>query len=409
MNTSSLSFLAFLCAAATLFSVLDAGRWRKPLLSAVNAAFLAFFVHSGKSAALLAVFLLGGYACALLAERTGRRAAPMWILILPALGLLLYIKRYAILTLFLPAQLLVHDFEIVGLSYMTFKLIHVLVDARRGTLDGLSFPCYANYQLGFFTLLAGPIQRYNDFAAYWRGGGEPVSEADALRAWSRLLDGVIKSALLGTLALQLYERASGRLLSGPGAWEAGGLFLLVLYSYLLYIYLNFSGYCDVVVASARLLGLALPENFDRPFAARNMIDFWNRWHISLSQWIRDYAFMPSYVWYASRWDAFQRPFGYLLLFATLFAAGVWHGPTWNFVAFGVAQGLGVMLASMYGDFLQWALGTGGVERYLKNAWVRRTAVIVTFHYNCAAFLFFPSDLHKTASLLRAAAAALGGR
>ncbi|MFI5351167.1 MAG: MBOAT family O-acyltransferase, partial [Elusimicrobiota bacterium] len=162
-----------------------------------------------------------------------------------------------------------------------------------------------------------------------------------------------------------------------------------------------------VIGSARLLGLTLPENFDRPFLARNMIEFWNRWHISLTQWIRDYVFMTSYKWTATRWASLKRPAGYVLLFAALFVAGVWHGSTWNFVLFGVVHGLGVAAASVYADALRARLGADGVKRYLQNRWLRRAAVLGTFHYVCFSFLFFPSDLGKTASMARAAAAALG--
>jgi D-alanyl-lipoteichoic acid acyltransferase DltB (MBOAT superfamily) len=409
VSTSSLAYLAFLVAAVLLFCAGGGPRPRRILFGAVNAAFAAFFVGSWTNAALLAAFVLGGYAAARLAQNRGRGAVPLSLLVSVPVALLLYVKRYAFLSLFLPSAALSHGLEIVGLSYMTFKLIHVVVDAREGALSPLSLPCYANYQLGFFTLAAGPIQRYDDFARWWNEPSPAADEAESLAAWNRILNGILKSALLGTLALKVYTSAFDGVLAGASGRGALGRFLVAFYVYPIFIYLNFSGYCDVVIGSARLFGLTLPENFDSPFLARNMIDFWNRWHISLTFWIRDYVFMTSYKWFAARWNSLRRPAGYVLQFAALLIAGVWHGSTWNFFLFGAFHGLGVAGATMYGDALRRRVGADGVRLYLERPWLRRGAMLLTFHYVCFCFLFFPSDLHKTAAALRAVAAALGRR
>ena len=182
----------------------------------------------------------------------------------------------------------------IGLSYMLFKFIHMAVDQSEGQLAPFTFATYANYQLLCFTLTAGPIQRYNDFYAYWTAESLPDWDGrDVVVSWSRLLTGMIKVGLIAPLAWDVFERSRSQLLLQPGV-EVLPRFAAFFYSYPVFLYFNFSGYTDIVVAAARLIGLTLPENFDRPYLARNIIDFWNRWHISLTHWIRDYIFMASY-------------------------------------------------------------------------------------------------------------------
>src|SRR5262249_8098091 len=154
------------------------------------------------------------------------------------------------------------------------------------------------FQLAFFTLQAGPIQRFTDFQRWWDDPSPEAPSEDGrtqvLEAWDRVLNGAVKMGILAVLALAAWERLSAGFANPQPGWKLLSRFVLYLYLSPAFLYLNFSGYTDIVVGSARLLGLRLPENFDRPWLARNMVDFWNRWHISLSTWIRDYVFMRTY-------------------------------------------------------------------------------------------------------------------
>ncbi len=407
MSACSLSYLLLLSGTTVAAALARSARGRRLAIGLADVVFLVPFIMDPSAAALLALFVLGGYAVVRAAPNRGRLAAAGAVLTVLFLAL---VKRYAFLALVLPAKLLDHTLELVGVSYMAFKLIHMLVDAKEWTLAPLSFLTYLAYQLSFLTLLAGPIQRYNDFQAWWEGLDAPApARAESLAAWDRILSGVIKSGLVGVLALRVHDRAAELVLAHPGRLKALAGFLAALYSYPLFVYFNFSGYCDIVIGGGRLLGLSLPENFNRPFAARNMIDFWNRWHISLSSWIRDYVFMAGYKRAAEAWGRPPRWIGLAMLFLSLFLAGVWHGSTWNFVIFGLIHGIGVVAVDMYGRMLQTRLGRDGLARYQGLAAPRLAAVGFTFHYVCFSFLFFPSDLGRTAALLRAAAAAVAGR
>ena len=163
----------------------------------------------------------------------------------------------------------------------------------------------------------------------------PADSREALGAWARILTGVVKMAALAPWVYHAFEFAGD-----PPRMRIMLRVLINFYAFPIWLYLNFSGYTDVVIGAARLLGFPLPENFNRPYLARNIIDFWNRWHISLSHWVRDYVFMTSYKTAVLRFPQRGKYLGYAFLFLALFVAGIWHGSTGNFVIFGALHGLG---------------------------------------------------------------------
>lgn len=184
------------------------------------------------------------------------------------------------------------------------------------------------------------------------------------------------------------------------AYSQLGLFLTYFYTYPAFLYFNFSGYTDAAIGAAGLLGFKLPENFNRPYLSRNVLDFWNRWHITLSHWIRDYVFMASYKQAASAFPRGARLWSYPLLFLALFAAGVWHGATAAYVSFGVLNGLGAVVNRIYGDVLKLTIGHAALKRYQKNRLIEWIAVGLTFHYICFCHLFFSTGYWPTILLLR---------
>jgi D-alanyl-lipoteichoic acid acyltransferase DltB (MBOAT superfamily) len=409
MDIASFFFLIFLAVLAVAFQLIPGKAPRQGLLLAANAAFLLPFVNNWQSWAGLAVLVLGGFMMVRLVQAQLRG----WWLALFIGGLVaafLYVKSYDFLSLALPERLLDHPIALIGISYMLFKLIHLLVDGWQRELVPVRLLTYANYQLGFFTLLAGPIQRYNDFASFWEGMGSILPERrEVLLAWSRILTGMIKMALVGGVALMVYNRASTMALNADSALMALAAFAAMFYAYPAFVFFNFAGYTDIVIGSGRLFGLELPENFNRPYLARNMVDFWNRWHITLSTWIRDYVFMASYKWTAARWGSYARRLGYLLAFVSLFLAGIWHGSSWNFVLFGLVHGIGVAGTQIYGQTLRSAIGPAGVRSYLQNRWITAMAVLVTFHYVCFGFLFFAPGLGRTRNIIMNVLSTLVGR
>jgi D-alanyl-lipoteichoic acid acyltransferase DltB (MBOAT superfamily) len=311
-------------------------------------------------------------------------------------------------TAYLPEPLILQAVTIVGLSYMLFRQVQFLVDAKEGQIEQASLWSYANYQLNLFTLLSGPIQRYQEYREQWEKLDPLLLDDHAIRkAYFRLLAGLIKLAVLGTVFLSLYQRSADALLPALGSVSrldrttAVGHFLGILYFFPLYLYLNFSGYCDIVIAGASLLGLKLPENFDRPYLSRNVIDYWTRWHRTLGFWIRDYLFLPLYKGVAVRWPGRADSLAFLCYFVAFFVAGIWHGPTLNFVVYGLLQGVGVSAAKLWERHLLKTRGRSGLREYLRSSRVRLIAIVGTLHFECASLLFFPVDVHTTLKMLEA--------
>ncbi|HXY34983.1 MAG TPA: MBOAT family O-acyltransferase [Planctomycetaceae bacterium] len=405
MAVCSLGFL-FFCGAAVIVFHLAPGKWlRQVILAGTSALFLAPLVPDLRSWEWFATVLAGTY-LALVVVRARPRGAYVAIAATLVLVLYLYLKRYTLLADFIPFPLAwdlrLHPVELVGLSYMLFKFLHMLVDQWQGQLAPFNLWTYLNYQLSFFTITAGPIQRYNDFLRYWEEMDlQPSETRESLLYWIRILTGMIKVGVLGAYAEWAFN-AANRAHLVPTLSEA----MVCLYAYPVYLYFNFSGYTDIVLGAGGLLGFRLPENFNRPWLSRNVLDFWDRWHITLTHWIRDYIFMASYKVAATKFPGGARYWSYALLFFALFVAGVWHGTTDGFVMFGALNGLGAAATRAYGDVLRATLGRQRLHAYLKNPTVRLIAIVVTLHYVCVCQLFFATDLDRALQVLGGAASGL---
>lgn len=380
MSVSSLEFLAALFAGSAVFVSLPAVLARRFFLALCSFLFLYLFLPDIATASTLLAFVGSGYlAGRVLAVRPSRTLLVTYLALL--VGAFVYLKRYAFLQLLPGETWLEHTLDIVGLSFIFFRQIHYVVDAKQGEVREFSLWAYLCYQLNPFTLLAGPIQRYQQFHKDWELLLPRHADAVELRlAFLRILVGVAKVSFIGEVCLRLAESPPGIL--GP----TGGAFAS-FYFYPAYVYFNFAGYCDIVIAGASLAGLRVPENFNHPYLARNMIDFWTRWHMSLTFWIRDYVFTPTYMGIARRWPVRAPGLSFLCYFLALFLAGVWHGATWNFVVFGVLNGIGVSAAKVWENLLIARYGRSGLRRYLASAPVRRVAQVANFHFVCLTIVF----------------------
>ena len=256
-----------------------------------------------------------------------------------------------------------HLVRIVGLSYMLFRQIHVLVDASQGQIEHISLWSYVNYQLNLFTILAGPIQRYQDFDEQWQTLQPVLADPhELLQNCLRLLLGVLKIALIAQVFHQGWDELQVGLVNHRVAgWKYLVEFPVVFYFYPIYIYCNFSGYCDIVIAASRFFGMKLPENFNRPYLARNVIEFWTRWHITLGTWIRDYLFMPMYKPVVERWPKQAPSLAWIFYFLAFVVAGAWHGTTLNYLFYGIWQGLGASATKLYERWLLARRGRQGLR------------------------------------------------
>ncbi len=403
MNVASPGFLVGVLVFAVLIFLLPPGRPRQLLFAACSAGFLATYVPNLASWAALAAFVLSGYFAALAARKlAGAKSYSPFLASYVALlvGAFLLLKRYRFLEALVPPRLFHSSLVIIGLSYMLFRQIHFLVDTAEAQIESPSLWEYLNYQFDLFTLLAGPIQRFQNFRESFTSLHRLTTDwLEVVRLHARLFLGVIKVALIGALFLRWTEMAGATQLH---VWNPTdiGKFAILFYLYPLYVYFNFSGYCDIAIAGAALAGMRLPENFDRPYLARNVIDFWARWHITLTTWIRDYVFMAMYKGGVRRWPSRAGTITYICYFVALFLAGVWHGSSWNFMVFGLLHGAGVSVSKMWEDHIVRQRGRKGLKEYLKSKPTRAVAIFLTMHFVCFTFLFFPTDLRGRIEFLR---------
>lgn len=407
MTVSGLEFLLLALAGSAIFFYIPTAGLRRAFIALCNAGFLYMLIPNGPTWAMLAAFLLTGYAvgCVLRARRSA------WILtayLIVMIAAFVWLKEYAFLHFILPVRLLNNPFAIVGLSYMLFRQIHFLVDAMQEQIEELSLWSYLNYQLNLFMILSGPIQRYQDFMENWNAM-EPIiaDTSELLNAYFRIFFGVIKITLLAAWCIHYYQTSMAKLDSGAhGEFALTPLFAIrefatAFYLYPAYVYFNFSGYCDIVIAFGALVGLKMPENFDKPFLSRNMIDFWTRQHKTLSFFIRDYLFTPMYKGIAENWPTYAPRLAFLCYFVAFLLAGIWHGSTLNFVIFGLLHGAGVSVCKLWENHLIKRRGRAGYKEYLQSKLVRVMAIALTVNFVCFTFVFFTPDVGRKLFVMHA--------
>jgi D-alanyl-lipoteichoic acid acyltransferase DltB (MBOAT superfamily) len=287
--------------------------------------------------------------------------------------------------------------DMVGISYLAFRSSRLVLEVRNGAVKRPNFWEYLNFCFFLPTMPVGPINSYGNF----RRGFEAVPLDFPLgRCTLRILVGFVKFEFLGVLCNQLTYSAL-LLDDHPHHWIDLPAAILFFY---LYLYCNFSGFCDMAIGAAGLIGIPVPENFDNPFAARNVKDFWNRWHITLSQYMRDVVFGPLSKFFAHALGHAYVDHAIALTIAVVFLLmGIWHGAGWNFVAYGAVHALGVVANHYYTIALKKRLGREGFKAYNANPWIHAVAVVLTFCY-CATSLFlfantFPG-MREILSLLR---------
>ena len=393
MNLSSLQALLALLTLSVVSSFLPNARTKQFLLAASNACFLFLLIPNAESWATLFGFLLSGYSVGWALQRGAGR----WLLALYGISLVgafLIIRKYDFVMAWAPTSLVAHTITVVGLSYMLFRQIHFLVDCRQRQIERLSLWKYVNYQLSFLTILSGPIQRYQEFEEQWDQLAPQFKDAHSLQMnFLRLMIGYVKLALVAPLFLTLHEGFLATFATALGSsFAVATNFLGLLYAFPIYLYLNFSGYCDIVISAGHFFGMRLPENFDKPYRSRNVIDFWTRFHRTLGFWIRDYLFLPSYKWIAERWPKKADSLAFLCYFGAFFLAGIWHGPTANFVVYGLLQAVGVSAAKLWERHIIKRRGRAGLREYMKSRRTQIIAIVGTLHFECFSLLFFPNSL-----------------
>jgi alginate O-acetyltransferase complex protein AlgI len=297
-------------------------------------------------------------------------AADTFASLLSALGVSSAAAHAAHLNLVLP----------FGISFFTFETMSYTIDVYRRELEPARR--YLDYLLfvAFFPhLVAGPIVRPKQMLPQL--AATPVADPDLqARGLWLIATGLGKKIIIGdTLSVNLVNRAFGN----PERFSSVELAVAV-YAYAIQIYCDFSGYTDVAIGSALLFGYQLPPNFNAPYIAKNLQEFWHRWHISLSTWLRDYLYVPLG---GSRKGALRT---YVNLMITMLLGGLWHGASWNFVIWGALHGAGLAGTRM------WQRARPSPD---DGALTRAVTTFLTFQFVCFAWVFFRAPTFGHATLL----------
>lgn len=278
------------------------------------------------------------------------------------------------------------DLAWLGFSYVAFRLIHTLRDRQTGILPHLSLREYVTYVLFAPAYIAGPIDRAERFLTDLRALPQ-MTGLDGDRFYAGLRRIVIGTFKKFVVADALAQGMALTPLSAEQATSTVGLWLL-LYGYAFRLYFDFAGYTDIAIGLGLLFGVRLPENFKRPYWSTNITQFWQRWHITLSSWARFYVFSPLSRALLRRKPRPSSTFIVLLSqLSTMVVIGLWHGITWNFLIWGVWQGLALFAHKQWSDRTRkWYRSLGDKPRQ-KQAWMLFSWVL-TFNYIVLGWVWF---------------------
>ena len=387
MNLASLPFIAFVAALLFLFNAVPA-RFRWVVLLCGSYLFYASFRVPYLLLALMAVTVIS-YACGLLLLRSkepGARLFWMWGGVLGNLSILFWLKYLPFaadnvnaaldafsLSFRLPAlQVLMA----LGVSYYVFQGISYLIDIYLEVIEPERHPGFFSLSLAFFPkLLQGPIERSGNLLPQLHGLSR--SSLSSLRLGANLfLWGAFKKVVIADRLATFVDPVYGSVHQFHGV-----AVVIATYLFALQLYFDFSGYTDMALGAGRLFNVRLTQNFNAPYLATSVADFWRRWHISFSSWILDYIFKP--LQFSLRdWPRWGVP---AALLATFLFSGIWHGASWCFVAWGGIHGLYLAAGVLFKKGRVRLCKRLGVEKSpLLKYWQR----FVTFHLVCFSWIFF---------------------
>jgi membrane protein involved in D-alanine export len=273
------------------------------------------------------------------------------------------------------------DLGFLGISYVTFRALDMILAIQDGVLKSVPLLQTFAFLLFFPTISSGPIDRFRRFDGDWKdrlGRRDLLDDLDA--AVRRIFDGFFYKFIIAYLIARYWmDTVAAR----SGFWGI----VNYMYAYTLYLFFDFAGYSHFAIGVSRLFGIRTPENFNAPFLAVNIRDFWNRWHMTLSFWFRDHVFMRFALaatrgkWFRSRHTASY--LGFLLSFGLM---GLWHGVQWYFLVYGLYH---AALLIGHDLFARWRQKPAGVPGSRLWKWM---SILITFNFVCFGFLLFSGRL-----------------
>ena len=288
------------------------------------------------------------------------------------------------------------DLRWLGFSYLAFRLVHTLRERQNGRLPVVTLQEYVVYVIFFPAFTAGPIDRLERFLKDVRPvASNPEAktspevktsgygDGDYIAAGERLVLGLFKKFVVADgLALAALNAANASQV------RSAGWMWVLLYAYSLQIFFDFSGYTDIAIGLGRLVGVTLPENFNAPYLKSNLTQFWNTWHMTLTQWFRAYYFNPLTRWLRTGRRKLSAPMIiFITQITTMLLIGLWHGMTWNFVLWGAWHGLGLFVQNRYSEWARPRLPDLAARPVLKQG-LAVAGGLLTFHYVALGWVWF---------------------
>ncbi len=271
----------------------------------------------------------------------------------------------------------------VGYSYFAFRLIHVLREWQQGRKFTANLSLFLIYVLFFPSFIAGPIERLDRFERSYNKRADHEINENILDGGIRIARGLFyKFILADSLALVAFDNTT------VNAVQSRGWMLIIVYCYALRLYFDFSGYTDLAVGISQLMGIKLPENFNKPYRSTNLTLFWNRWHITLTQWFRTYYFNPVTRFLRTRKAAI--PASLIIFFtqiSTMILIGLWHGISLNFVMWGLWNGIGMFIQNRWSDWRKTHTRENEKSQFMIN-FTNALSIFLTFNYIALGWIWF---------------------
>lgn len=285
----------------------------------------------------------------------------------------------------------------VGISFMAFRLSQMAVELRTGAVKKPGLWKYLSFAFFVPTVPIGPISTFKSFSGSF--DNPDASATPWMTCAIRILVGAAKYFFLGML---FNELAFDGLMLDNNLHHLMDLAIAGA-GYYIFLYFNFSGFCDMAIGAAGLMGISVDENFDNPILARNLQDFWNRWHITLGSYMRQMVFVPFSKSMVMRLGQASLNFCIgLTIFVVFVLIGIWHGRGIQYVLFGLIHAVGVLAGFLYGNWLKKNLGRERYGAYMSNPWILNAARAATFVYvsfSMAVFANEPAVLYRMIKLI----------
>lgn len=376
MLFTSFDFLIFFSVVFPLFFFLP-GEYRKVLLFISGCVFYMWFIPY--YIFILFVTILIDYLAAIKLEDSATKKNKKNILLIGILNTCLVLFFFKYYNFFIDSfnflgLARLPNWKIilpVGLSFHVFQSLSYVVEVYRGNIKAeRNLLVYANYVMLFPQLVAGPIERAQNLLPQLRKCDQQISYRDFMVGFTRFCWGLFKKLVVAD-TLGVYVNT----IYGSYSEQPGAFLLLATVFFAFQIYADFSGYSDMAIGVARMLGFRFNENFNLPYFSTSITEFWRRWHISLSTWLRDYLYIPFGGNRHGKWATYKN------LLLTMLLGGLWHGASWNFIAWG----------GLHGIYLSAEKALGIKTSVAKNIFFRLGGWLITFTLVCFAWIFFRAE------------------